>query len=75
MALRSCGKIKKHIFVDKIVRVGTRRVRLNEEAEEYVWLPARTALGELGIEPNARHTLELYAAPSSRTSYHGTGQA
>jgi len=49
-----------HIFVDKIVRVDSRKVRLNEEAEEYLWIPARTALKELLIEPNARHTLELY---------------
>jgi len=49
-----------HIFVDKIVRVGSKRVRLNEEAEDYIWIPAASALKELPIEPNARHTLELY---------------
>jgi nucleoside triphosphatase len=50
-----------HVFVDNVVRVDSRRVRLNEEAQEYVWLPAREALRDLDIEPNARHTLELYA--------------
>ena len=51
-----------HIFVDHVVRVKTRQVALNEEAEEYLWLPAVTALKELVIEPNARHTLALYLA-------------
>lgn len=50
-----------HIFVDKVVRVNSQRVKLNEEAEDYIWMPARHALAELDIEPNARHTLELYA--------------
>ena len=50
-----------HIFVDKIAKVGQKRVRLNEEAQDYLWVPTRVALKELDIEPNARHTLELYA--------------
>ena len=50
-----------HIFVDKTIHVESRRVRLNDEAEGYIWLPAKVALQELPIEPNARHTLELYA--------------
>ena len=50
-----------HIFVDKVVRVGSRRVRLNDEAEGYIWMPARAALRDLDIEPNARHIVELYA--------------
>lgn len=49
-----------HIFVDNAVRVASRRVRLNEEAQEYVWMPASIALRDLPIEPNARHTIELY---------------
>jgi len=50
-----------HVFVDKIVKVGSKNVRLNEEAQEYVWMPAAAALAELPMEPNAKHTLELYA--------------
>lgn len=50
-----------HLFVDNVVRVDSKRVILNEEAQEYVWMPAKLALRELPIEPNARHTLELYA--------------
>ncbi len=50
-----------HIFVDKIVKVGSKQVCLNEEAQEYIWVPPRIALKELQMEPNARHTLELYA--------------
>ena len=50
-----------HIFVDKVAEVVSKRAVLNEEAEEYIWLPPRIALRDLNIEPNARHTLELYA--------------
>lgn len=50
-----------HIFVDKVVKVNSKKVRLNEEAQEYLWLPAEAALRELDIEPNARHTLDLYS--------------
>lgn len=50
-----------HIFVDKVARVNSKKVTLNEEAEDYLWAPARVALAELSIEPNARHTLELYS--------------
>ncbi|MBX4190205.1 NUDIX domain-containing protein [Candidatus Parcubacteria bacterium] len=50
-----------HIFVDQVVGVQSKRVKLNEEAQEYLWIPAKIALKELLIEPNARHTLELYS--------------
>ncbi len=50
-----------HIFVDNIVHTGSKRVRLNSEAEGYVWMPASAALRDLPMEPNARHTLQLYA--------------
>ena len=50
-----------HIFVDNVVHAPNKNVRLNEEAQEYIWVPARVALRDLDIEPNARHTLELYA--------------
>ena len=48
------------VFTDNIVKVGKRRATLNEEAEEYLWMPPTIALKELNIEPNARKTLELY---------------
>lgn len=51
-----------HLFVDYSVRVSSKRVRLNEEAQSYVWMPAEQALAELDIEPNARYTLERYLA-------------
>jgi len=50
-----------HIFVDKVVRVYSKKVELNEEAEDFVWLPVKTVLKELDIESNAKHTLKLYA--------------
>lgn len=49
-----------HVFVDNIVRVDSRHVCLNEEAQEYIWMPVRQALAELPLEPNARYTLEMY---------------
>lgn len=50
-----------YIFIDKVVQVSSKRIRLNEEAEEYIWMPSEVALKELPLEPNARHTLELYS--------------
>lgn len=51
-----------HVFVDYVVAADSKRVALNEEAQEHVWLPAKEALSALDIEPNARHIVELYAA-------------
>lgn len=49
-----------HVFVDNIVQVLNKKVILNDEAEDYIWMPAKIALRDLDVEPNARHTLELY---------------
>lgn len=49
-----------HIFVDHVVKVKTKRVALNEEAQDYVWARPAEALQQLDIEPNARKTIELY---------------
>lgn len=61
--IKNSGYYKKgiqHIFVDNIVRVMSKKVTLNEEAQEYIWVNPNEALAHLNIEPNARHTLELY---------------
>ncbi len=50
-----------HVFVDKIAQVESQKVKLNEEAEDHIWVLPSEALAKLDIEPNARHTLELYA--------------
>lgn len=50
-----------HIFVDNIVKVRSKRVALNEEAQDYIWATPTEALQHLDIEPNARATVELYA--------------
>jgi len=50
-----------HIFVDNVVSVESKKVQLNEEAQDFIWIPANEALEYLDIEPNARHTVELYA--------------
>ncbi|MEO6508496.1 MAG: hypothetical protein ABIO02_00955, partial [Patescibacteria group bacterium] len=43
-------------FTDFIVKMGSRRFRLNDEAEEGLWVPAHIALKELDIEINARRS-------------------
>ena len=53
-----------HIFVDNVVSASSKKVVLNDEAQEFVWAPLREALEFLDIEPNARHTLRLYAEMS-----------
>jgi hypothetical protein len=49
-----------HIFVDKIVKVKSKRVVLNEEAQEYLWALPSEALQHIDIEPNAKQTVETY---------------
>ena len=49
-----------HIFVDNIVKVRSKNVTLNEEAQDYIWALPSEALKHLDIEPNARTTVELY---------------
>ncbi len=49
-----------HIFVDNIVKVKSKQVTLNDEAQDYVWALPSEALQHLDIEPNARTTVELY---------------
>ena len=53
-----------HIFVDNVVRVQTKNVTLNEEAQEFIWASPDEALKTLDIEPNARKTIQLYASRS-----------
>jgi nucleoside triphosphatase len=49
-----------HIFVDNIVSVNSKKVTLNDEAQDYIWVTPDEALKQLDIEPNARATVELY---------------
>ncbi len=49
-----------HIFVDNIVKVKSKKITLNNEAQDYVWALPSEALTQLDIEPNARTTVELY---------------
>jgi ADP-ribose pyrophosphatase YjhB (NUDIX family) len=50
-----------HIFVDNVVRVKSKVVRLNYEAQDYIWVRPQDALKHLDIEPNAKATIQLYA--------------
>lgn len=54
------------VFTDNVTKAGRRKAVLNEEAEEYVWIPPTKALQELDIEPNAKKTLELYVQNHKR---------
>ena len=49
-----------HIFVDNVVSVESKKVTLNDEAQDYLWVLPSEALEQLDIEPNARTTVELY---------------
>jgi len=65
--IRDSGYYKptQHIFVDNIVRTTGKKVTLNDEAQDYLWVPADEALTSLDIEPNARHTVEMYVKHTS----------
>ena len=56
------------VFTDNVVAVGSRKAVLNDEAEDYCWMPPSMALRDLDIEPNARKTLEIYVARHLRVS-------
>ncbi len=49
-----------HIFVDNVVKVTSKKVVLNNEAQDFIWALPLEALSQLDIEPNARTTVELY---------------
>ena len=55
-----------HIFSDFVVGVFSRRVRLNDEAQSYLWVRPKEALEQLDIEPNARETLKCYVEYRTR---------
>lgn len=57
-----------HIFVDNVVKVRSKRVTLNDEAQSYLWATPLDALKFLNIEPNARKTLELYSRQTLATN-------
>ncbi len=48
------------VFTDNVVSVRSRKIRLNHEADSSIWIPPSEALANLPLEPNARHTIELY---------------
>jgi ADP-ribose pyrophosphatase YjhB (NUDIX family) len=51
-----------HIFSDYVVKVDSKRVVLDDEAQDHVWLTGTEAIQSLNLEPNARNTLKLYLA-------------
>ena len=54
-------KRRHFIFFDYACRTGSSEVRLNDEAEDYVWVPLMEA-GRLDVEPYTRGIIELYIA-------------
>lgn len=58
-----------HIFVDNIVKVKSKKVTLNEEAQDHIWITPGEALNYLDIEPNAKATVEIYARHTETKNY------
>jgi 8-oxo-dGTP diphosphatase len=56
------------VFTDNVVKANRRSIILNDEAEDYLWVPPSVALKELDIEPNAKETLEFYLARHLRAA-------
>lgn len=56
------------VFTDNVVKTNKRIVRLNDEAQNYLWIPPTIALRDLDIEPNARTTIELYVSKHKRVA-------
>lgn len=50
------------VFHDRMAYVDSRRVELNDEAEEYIWTPPSRGLQDLNFEPNARKIVEKVVA-------------
>ena len=48
------------IFIDKVMKVSSNRVMLDNRAEDYVWMKPEEALTQLDIELNAKYTIEKY---------------
>lgn len=48
------------LLVDKVIKLGSRRITLDYRAQEEVWAPPDVLLRDLPIEPNARKALQLY---------------
>lgn len=44
-----------HIFSDYVVKVPSKQVVLDNEAQDHVWLTGAEAMQNLELEPNARH--------------------
>lgn len=49
------------IYIDNVAKVKSKKISLNDEAQDYVWTTAKDALSNINLEPNARYTLELYS--------------
>lgn len=52
-------KRRHFIFFDYVCRTRTSQVTLNEEAQEYAWVPLQEALA-YPVEPYTRHIIEVY---------------
>lgn len=50
-----------HIFVDNVVKVKSKNVKLNDEAQDHIWIRPSDALRYLDIEPNAKTSVVFYS--------------
>lgn len=56
------------VFTDNVVSADKRRIALNEEAEDHIWVPPSIALRDLDIEPNASETIKIYSEKHLRVA-------
>jgi len=53
------------VFIDTHIKVYSRIIHLDEEAQHYEWIPPEIALRDLDLEPNARKTLEVFVGKTT----------
>lgn len=53
-------KKKHYIFIDFSCQTKSSKVKLNDEAEDYVWIAPEEAIKLRNIEPYARKTINIY---------------
>jgi len=63
-------KRRHFIFFDFVCRTTSTRVKLNEEAQEYAWVPLPESLA-YPVEPYTRHAIEVYL--QRETARHNDG--
>lgn len=53
-------KKKHYVFIDYICQTKSTKVKLNDEAQEYLWIDPKKAVKMKTLEPYAQKTIEIY---------------